>query len=327
MVAGRRTAMTNHHPVARLAAVTRLLLVALAAAALAGCSLLGSGATPGPSIIPGPSLPPGTTLDPGDLRLALVGQFGPRWYCDPDEFPLPHGDEQSNALARFAEMQAEGVIFGAVVRNLGFAGVTDFTTAQKVQIYRLWKVLLSLPLDAIGSGTYRFDYTAQPLGSATQGVRSTGTITDKGQITIEAQAPADAPNCPICLARGTRIDGPNGSIAVEAIRLGDRVWTLDATGQRIAGTVIAIGSTVAPADHQVIRLVLADGRSVTASPGHPLADGRRLGTLRVGDLVDGSAVASLTWLPYGGGETFDLVVSGPTGVYLSDGIPLGTTLR
>jgi hypothetical protein len=76
----------------------------------------------------------------------------------------------------------------------------------------------------------------------------------------------------------------------------------------------------------VIHLVLTDGRSVTASPGHPLADGRRLGELKAGDEVDGSTVVEATSLPYGGGETFDLVASGETGFYLSDGIPLDTTL-
>ena len=65
---------------------------------------------------------------------------------------------------------------------------------------------------------------------------------------------------------------------------------------------------------------------MTASPGHPLADGRQLGALTVGDDVDGSRIVALDSLPYGGGETFDLVASGATGGYYADGIPLGTTL-
>jgi hypothetical protein len=98
-------------------------------------------------------------------------------------------------------------------------------------------------------------------------------------------------------------------------------------GRRIAGTVIAIGSTPAPAGHRVVRLELADGRSVLASPGHPLADGRLLGDLRAGDAVDGSRVLSADRIPYAGDDTYDLVASGPTGVYLAGGIPLGSTLR
>jgi hypothetical protein len=77
----------------------------------------------------------------------------------------------------------------------------------------------------------------------------------------------------------------------------------------------------------VVRLVLADGRSVTASPGHPLADGRPLGELRARDVVSGSVVLSADPIRYDGARTFDLVVSGLTGTYLVDGIPLGSTLQ
>ena len=97
--------------------------------------------------------------------------------------------------------------------------------------------------------------------------------------------------CPICLARGTLIDTPAGPVAVERLRLGDPSGRSTADGRRVAGTVIALGSTAAPPDHEVVRLVLEDGRTVTASPGHPLADGRLLGDLRPGDAVDGSRIA------------------------------------
>jgi hypothetical protein len=46
----------------------------------------------------------------------------------------------------------------------------------------------------------------------------------------------------------------------------------------------------------------------------------------MGDIVDGSRVAGTTRVPYSGGNTFDLVVSGETGLYLAGGIPLGSTL-
>jgi hypothetical protein len=311
---------------ARAVAGVAIAGAVLAAALLAGCGLIPS-AGAGASIIPGPSVPPGTTLDAGDLRLRLVDRLGPRWYCDPDEYPIAVADEQTRAIERFPEVQAEGVVYGAVLRSLGLADRTDFTPAEKLAIYRAWKVAVSIPFDPVGDGAYRFDYTAQPVGDGSQGTHTTGTISAIGAITIETQDPAEAPNCPICLARGSSIETPNGPVAVEALAIGDAVWTLDAAGRRIPGTVIAIGSTIAPRDHHVVHVVLADGRSVTASPGHPLADGRRLGTLRLGDAVDGSRVVALTWLPYGGGETFDLVASGPTGAYLAGGIPLGTTLR
>jgi hypothetical protein len=290
---------------------------------LAACSP-GAGATPGPTIVPGPS--GGATFTAGELRLLVIERFGPRWYCDPDEYPIAHGTELERAIERFPEMVAEGDIYKAVAAKLGINVTGAVADAQKQAIYHVWKVALTIPFDPVGNGRYRFDYLAQPPVGAEQGTRTAGIVNADGSMTIEQQAAAGEPNCPICLVRGTRIDTPDGPVSVQDLRLGEPIWTLDAGGNRVAGTVIALGSTVAPANHHVIRLALADGRTVTASPGHPLADGRRLGSLAIGDLVDGSGITALDWLPYPGGETFDLVASGATGIYLSDGIPLGTTL-
>ena len=300
---------------------------------LVACS---TGGAPSPSPTPGPSGGPGGTIIPGpsgsgtlnagEIRLLLMDRFGPRWYCDPDEYPVSQGSEQERAIARFAEMKAEKDLYRAVAARLAINPDADLTDAQKLAIYRLWKVGLTVQLEPIGGDRYRFDYLSQPPAGGAEGTRSAGIVTDRGEITIEATAKAGEPACPICLARGTTIDTPDGPVAVERLRLGDPIWTLDANGRRIRGTVIALGSTTAPADHHVIRLTLADGRTVTASPGHPLADGRTFGALALGDLVDGSRIVGLVFVPYSGGQTFDLVASGPTGLYLSGGIPLGSTL-
>jgi hypothetical protein len=298
------------------------LAVLLLAMVVGACS---PGSTPGPTIIPGPS--GGSPLSQAELRLLVIQQLGPRWYCDPDEYPVAHGSEQDRAIERWPELQAEGELTRAIATRLGINLDQSVTDAEKLAIYRQWKVAQSIPLDPIGNGGYRFDYTAQPAAGATEGMRTAGTIDDQGTITVEQQATAGEPNCPICLSLGTPIDTPDGPVAVEQLRLGDPVWTLDAAGQRIAGVVIAIGSTPAPVGHHVIHLVLADGRSVTASAGHPLADGRLLADLRPGDPVDGSRVLSAETTSYGAADTYDLVASGPTGRYLAGGIPLGSTLR
>ena len=280
--------------------------------------------TPGPSIIPGPS--GGGTLTTGDLRLLLTEELGPRWYCDPDSYPIGR-DEQQSAIERYPQIRTEDPeLFDAVARDLQIDPAAAHTDAQKLALWRGWKLAASIQLDPIGGDRYRFDYLAQPVGGAAEGVRTGGIIDSTGRIEIEQQVAAGEPMCPICLARGTMIDTPDGPMAVESLRIGAPIWTIDADGRRVAGTVIALGSVIAPLEHHVIRLRLADGRSVTASPGHPLADGRQLGTLGIGDIVDGSPITDLVSVPYTGGQTFDLVASGPTGIYFSDGIPLRTTL-
>lgn len=299
------------------------VLLAVVVLFAAACSPSGGGPTPGLTILPGPS--GGGTFGPAELRLMLIDRLGPLWYCDRDEYPVGR-DEQQGAIDAWPEMNAENELLRAIAARLGIDVDADVSDAEKLAIYRPWKAALAVQLDAIGEDTYRFDYLAQPIGGAAEGTRTAGIIRSSGEITIEQQAPAGEPTCPICLARGTLIDTPTGPVPVERLRLGDPIWTLTTDGRRVAGSVIALGSTAAPSGHVVIRLVLQDGRTVTASPGHPLAEGRLIGDLRPGDTVDGSRVSVAIREPYASADTFDLVSSGETGAYLAGGIPLGSTL-
>ena len=292
----------------------RLLLVALL---VASCS--SAVATPPPT--------PGPPLTIAQLRYKLVDGFGPLWYCDRDFYPIAVADEPDLAIKLFGQVQADTEAFGAILAHLGFPAGADLTADQKLAIYRAWKQLNAITLDPNGDNSYRFDYLNMPPPGATDGRRTTGTIRSDGSITIEQQVPAGQPACPICLARRTLIATPAGDIAVEAIRVGMQVWSIDPAGRRIVATVIRTGQTPVPSTHEVVRLVLDDGRVVSASAGHPLADGRKLGTIRAGDRVDGATVLSATSEPYAGGWTFDLLPDGPTGAYFADGVLLGSTLK
>ncbi|MDQ2934534.1 MAG: Hint domain-containing protein [Chloroflexota bacterium] len=99
-----------------------------------------------------------------------------------------------------------------------------------------------------------------------------GTIDAAGAIAVDRRDPAGPPPCPICLARGTHIATPDGQRPVEDLRPGMAVWTTDGAGQRVMGRVVAVGSTPVPATHQVVHLVLSDGRTLDLSPGHRLPD-------------------------------------------------------
>jgi hypothetical protein len=280
---------------------------------------------PGASAIPGAS---GGILSTAALKYRLIDALGRPWFCDPDEYPVARANEKDVAIQRFAEVQKDGPTFDAVVGRLALsAGAGGWTAEQKLAIYHEWKTLNAIVLDPIGDPGSRFDFIQVPVGGAAQGMRTAGTISATGVVTVERQAPSGQPVCPICLARGTRIDTPDGPRAVEDLHLGDLVWTLDADGGRVAAPLLAIGSVRAPADHRVVHLVLADGRELWASPGHPLADGRRLGDLRPGDTVDGSEVLSSERVAYTGGSTFDILPAGVSGAYWADGVALRSTLR
>ena len=298
--------------------------------ATAGTASSGPGATveldttPGPirKPTPAPSAPP---LDRVDLRYRLVDGLGRPLFCDPDFYPVARADEAVLAAQHLAAIQADAPTYAAIVAHLGIDPSAAPTPDQVLAIYREWKMLRALLLTA-ADGRFGFDYIAAAGSSGETGFHVVGTIDAAGTIAVAQRDPSGPPPCPICLARGTRIATPDGERAVDDLRPGMTVWTIDGAGQRVVGRVLAVGSTPVPATHEVVHLVLSDGRTVDVSPGHRLPDGRRLGDIRPGDPVDGATVTSAALKAYSGGATFDLLPSGLTGTYWANGILLASTL-
>ncbi len=134
-------------------------------------------------------------------------------------------------------------------------------------------------------------------------------------------------NCPICLSYSTRISTPRGSKIVTLIRLGDIVWSIDRNGKRVEESVIKISNTVVSSSHKMVHLVLADGRELFVSPGHPTVDGRTVDQLTVDQIYDGSKITSTKLVPYSGTRTYDILPAGETGYYWADGVLIGSTLK
>lgn len=132
--------------------------------------------------------------------------------------------------------------------------------------------------------------------------------------------------CPICLAEGTLIDTPSGKMAVQNLKTGDKVWTTDSSGNRITVSILAVAKTPVSSTHEVIHLILSDGRELFVSPGHPVGDGRLVGELKNGDELDGSRISYFEKIPYGKGFTYDILPAGETGLYFANGILIGSAL-
>ena len=113
---------------------------------------------------------------------------------------------------------------------------------------------------------------------------------------------------------------------MEYFKKGMAVWTVDDSGKRITAGVVETAVTSVPSSFQMVTVRLDDDRTVTASPSHPTAEGRALGSYQVGDTLDGALVVVVEHVIYNGGATYDLLPSGETGLYWANGVLLKSTL-
>lgn len=178
-------------------------------------------------------------------------------------------------------------------------------------------------------GTPKTLHIGDNIGYACEGVSEKLTSIDfSGQaITftkIVRQRPYD--ECPICLAGNTLIDTPSGLVLVKNLQIGMPIWTIDKNGRRVSGIVMKTSKVSVPPAHQMVHLILDDGRELFASPGHPTVDGRNVGDLALNDLYDGVSIVSVQRVPYGESATYDVLSSGETGFYWANGVLLSSTL-
>jgi len=129
-----------------------------------------------------------------------------------------------------------------------------------------------------------------------------------------------------CLPGDVRISTPTGTVAVRELRPGDLVWTFDQQGRRVIRPVVRAGATEVGVGHTIVEISLSDGRVVRGSAGHPTAGGL-LGDLRVGSPLDGSTVREVRRRALSDDRTYDILPAGETGMYIADGVILGSTFR
>jgi hypothetical protein len=267
--------------------------------------------------------PAGSPLSVYELKFKVMDAVGTPVYCDPDFYPVARdGGEQANAISAYSKIRAQADLYGAIVAHEHLPS-GDLTDAQKLTLYRAYKLLNALVLTQSGTG-YAFDFRARSKDQSIQLVK--GTVRVDGLLSVTSRTPSGLPPCPICLAATTLIATPHGAVLVVDIKPGMQVWTAGRDGKRVAVTVLEVGSTQVPAGHLMVHLLLADGRELLASPGHKTGDGRALGSLVAGDQLDGSTIKLWELVPYSGDRTYDLLPAGPTGTYWANGVLLSSTL-
>jgi hypothetical protein len=293
-------------------------LLACGAAALASCSALET-ILPGQ---PGPTTPPiGPGLSATEIKYSLIDRLGEPFFCDPDYYPVARADENELASAWFEQADKSGEEFQGILRQLGLPGPTGLSAEQLLAAYREHKRLSAISVSSLGEG-YRFEMR---ISEGEEGTLLVGTLDRAGRIEIESTE-TSFNTCPICLDGDTRIATPAGNVAAKDLRVGMWVWTLDDSGARIPAPIVRTVRVRVPVGHRMVHLVLEDGRELLASPGHPLADGRRLGTIVAGDRLDNSRVVLTEIVGWEGSYTYDILPSSETGLYYANGILLGSTL-
>ena len=294
---------------------SRLMGGALAAALLTGC---GSVASPSSSPAASPSIEASAAqaLTLPDLKFKVVDVEGPARVCGP---PVARaGGDQADADAAYAPIQADTTTYAAILRHEHLS-LDPASVAFRLAVFHAYQALEVITLVPAGN-SYRFE-----IPTINRTVVS-GNIDRSGTISGTSSRPLLG-SCPICLTAATTISTPNGPLPVSQLRIGMPIWTLGLDGGRQLARVQSVGHVPMPFGHDAVRLVLGDGRRVTASAGHPTVDGRSLGRLHVGDILDGSYVVSVEIIHMHDEGTYDVLPSGPSGAYWADGVLLRSTLR
>jgi len=288
-------------------------IVCLVVAALSLVGFVASCALPPPS---------STIFTPSELKYRLLDTFPDYFWCDLDYYPIGSPEREiQNALEVFENIRNNDEEFGAILKRISLDEKISYTAEEKLLVYRQHKLLMRViqEFTPLNDG-----FTFVLRIKEGEGERITGSIAADGRIRITKTEPSFN-TCPICLAKGTLIDTPLGQIAIEDLRPGTIVWTLDRDGQRVAAPILKIAMTPSPGSMQLLRIVLDDDRSFVASPGHPAAGGKLLAEFNTGDMLDGSMIVSIEVNEYFG-RTYDILPAGLTGLYWANGILLASTI-
>lgn len=142
---------------------------------------------------------------------------------------------------------------------------------------------------------------------------------------IKGEAPIGG--CPVCLSGNTFINTPSGNINIKELKEGMLVWTSDRLGNRKSVAISKVGKTKIHSAHELIHIVLDNGKELFVSQGHPTSDGRIFRDIKLGEIIDNSHIKIMELIQYDQEYTYDILPEGETGFYWANGILIGSTLK
>jgi hypothetical protein len=254
-----------------------------------------------------------------DLKYSVIDSVGEPLVCTGWGIPNP----RFNPYTEYPRIVSDVPTYSAIIRRQHLPPL-PLTNDQIVAVYRDWLKLSSVRLHWQG-GLYDFEMFPGPSPSEALRHEMVGKVDVLGHVYGVHQGPGLG-GCPICLAAESVISTPTGPFGVSNIHPGMHVWSVAPDGRKVDAIVLKTAIRVAAPGSELVHILLVDGRELTASAPHELADGRSIGSLQAGDRVQGSLVVRIDVFDDSFGRTYDLLPSGITGEYWADGILLRSTL-
>lgn len=293
----------------------KYILIVIVLAVIVGGGILGYQYWWGPS----PSIST-TQLSPTiELKYRLQEEFGKATFCEPH--PM-RSDYENELLKQFPAIAENTEEYQSILKHTNLSDTSFLSDEEKLLVVWEHNRLSAISLEKL-NGKYKFELRSK-LDNRKEFIFE-GFITESGSIEITKKE-AYPWGCPICLAKNTFIDTPFGEVAIQDLQKGVTVWTTNVSGARVSAIILEIVRTPVSTGHQMVNLVLDDGRELFVSPGHPTGDGRTIGDLSLGEIVDGARVIITKHITYSETTTYDILPSGETGTYWANSILIGSTI-
>jgi hypothetical protein len=262
---------------------------------------------------------PGVPRSQAELKFSVIDRVGDPMVCTGWGVPNPPFTPDTE----YPRIVADLPTYLAILRHERLPP-TLLSQPQVATVYRAWLKLNAVVL-TWRDGYYNFKLYPGPWPSEQLENDTIGRVDLFGRVYDVREGP-DMGACPICLAKMTLIATPIGPVPITRLAAGMHVWSVDSSGRPVEAIVMRVAARNDVAGSELVHVALADGRNLTASAPHRLADGRPIGSLQAGDPVAGVRVVAVDLVPDLGGSTYDLLPSGDTGEYWADGILLQSTL-